>query len=79
VQVLQNGISSLDVTGVSPDHANSTEVFFAEQIEVLRGPASLLYGSGAIGGVVNVIDNRIPLYVPESPIYSFEQRSAFKR
>ncbi|OUR82988.1 hypothetical protein A9Q82_05950 [Cycloclasticus sp. 46_120_T64] len=74
VQVLQNGISSLDVSGVSPDHANSTEGLFAEQIEVLRGPASLLYGSGAIGGVVNVIDNRIPLYVPESPIYSFEQR-----
>ncbi|ORU91569.1 MAG: hypothetical protein A6F70_00370 [Cycloclasticus sp. symbiont of Bathymodiolus heckerae] len=74
VQVLQNGIGSLDVTGVSPDHANSTEGLFAEQIEVLRGPASLLYGSGAIGGVVNVIDNRIPLSVPESPIYSFEQR-----
>jgi len=74
VQVLQNGISSLDVTGVSPDHANSTEGLFAEQIEVLRGPASLLYGSGAIGGVVNVIDNRIPLDVPESPVYSFEQR-----
>ncbi len=74
VQVLQNGISSLDITGVSPDHANSTEGLFAEQIEVLRGPASLLYGSGAIGGVVNVIDNRIPLYVPESPLFTFEQR-----
>lgn len=74
VQVLQNGISSLDVTGVSPDHANSTEGLFAKQIEVLRGPASLLYGSGAIGGVVNIIDNRIPLYVPESPVFSFEQR-----
>ena len=74
VQVLQNGISSLDVTGVSPDHANSTEGFFAEQIEVLRGPASLLYGSGAIGGVVNIIDNRIPVYVPESPYFSVEQR-----
>ncbi len=74
VQVLQNGISSLDVTGVSPDHANSTEGMFAEQIEVLRGSASLLYGSGAIGGVVNIIDNRIPLYIPESPVFSFEQR-----
>ena len=74
VQVLQNGIGSLDVTGVSPDHANSTEGLFAEQIEVLRGPASLLYGSGAIGGVVNVVDNRIPLHVPASPVLSFEQR-----
>ena len=74
VQVLQNGIGSLDVTAVSPDHANSTEGLFAEQIEVLRGPASLLYGSGAIGGVVNVVDNRIPLHVPASPVLSFEQR-----
>lgn len=74
VRVLQNGIGSLDVTGVSPDHANSTEGLFAEQIEVLRGPASLLYGSGAIGGVVNVVDNRIPLHIPASPVLSFEQR-----
>lgn len=74
VLVLQNGISSLDVSAASPDHANSTEGIFAEQIEVLRGPASLLYGSGAIGGVVNVIDNRIPLYVPETAKFVFEQR-----
>lgn len=74
VQVLQNGISSLDVSAVSPDHANSTEGIFAEQIEVLRGPANLLYGSGAIGGIVNVIDNRIPMYRPESASVTFEQR-----
>lgn len=74
VQVLQNGLSSLDASGVSPDHANSTEALLAERIEVLRGPASLLYGSGAIGGIVNVIDNRIPLYVPESAELAFEQR-----
>ncbi|MFT6624947.1 MAG: iron complex outermembrane receptor protein [Cycloclasticus sp.] len=74
VQVLQNGVSSLDVAGVSPDHANSTEGQFAEQIEVLRGPASLLYGSGAIGGVVNVISHRIPLFVPKISSYTFEQR-----
>lgn len=74
VQVLQNGISSLDVSGVSPDHANSTEGVFAERIEVLRGPASLLYGSGAIGGIVNVLDNRIPMYKPESASVTFEQR-----
>ncbi len=74
VQVLQNGLSSLDVSGVSSDHANSTEALLAERIEVLRGPASLLYGSGAIGGIVNVIDNRIPLYLPETPTTAFEQR-----
>ncbi len=75
VLVMQNGLGSLDVSGVSPDHANSTEALLAERIEVLRGPASLLYGSGAIGGIVNVIDNRIPLYIPEEGLSTtFEQR-----
>ncbi|NOQ17054.1 MAG: TonB-dependent receptor [Methyloprofundus sp.] len=74
VQVLQNGLSSLDASGVSPDHANSTDPLLAERIEVLRGPASLLYGSGAIGGIVNVIDNRIPTAIPSSPETAFEQR-----
>jgi len=74
VLVLQNGLGSLDVSGLSPDHANSSEALLAERIEVLRGPASLLYGSGAIGGIVNVIDNRIPLYQPESLSTTFEQR-----
>ena len=60
VRVLNNGIGSNDVSAISPDHATSTEPLLAERIEVLRGPATLLYGSGAIGGVVNVIDNRIP-------------------
>jgi len=60
VRVLHNGIGSNDVSAISPDHATSVEPLLAERIEVLRGPATLLYGSGAIGGVVNVIDNRIP-------------------
>ncbi|OQW78714.1 MAG: TonB-dependent receptor [Proteobacteria bacterium ST_bin11] len=60
VRVLNNGIGSNDVSAISPDHATSVEPLLAERIEVLRGPATLLYGSGAIGGVVNVIDNRIP-------------------
>ncbi len=60
VRVLSNGIGANDVSAISPDHATSVEPLLAERIEVLRGPASLLYGSGAIGGVVNVIDNRIP-------------------
>lgn len=75
VQVLQNGLGSLDVSSLSPDHANSTEALLAERIEVLRGPSALLYGSGAIGGVVNVIDNRIPEQIPEQPISgAIEQR-----
>lgn len=60
VRVLNNGTGANDVSAVSPDHASSVEPLLAERIEVLRGPASLLYGSGAIGGIVNVIDNRIP-------------------
>ena len=65
VRVLNNGIGSNDASAISPDHATSTEPLLAERIEVLRGPATLLYGSGAIGGVVNVIDNRIPDKLPE--------------
>jgi len=60
VRVLQNGIGSLDVSSLSPDHANSTEPLLAEKVEVIRGAATLLYGSGAIGGIVNIIDKRIP-------------------
>ena len=60
VRVLNNGIGANDASAISPDHATSVEPLLAERIEVLRGPATLLYGSGAMGGVVNVIDNRIP-------------------
>ncbi len=75
VHVLQSGLGSLDVSSLSPDHANSTEALWAERIEVLRGPATLLYGSGAIGGVVNVIDNRIPDSIPDTVFEgAFEQR-----
>jgi iron complex outermembrane receptor protein len=59
VKVLQNGLDSGDASRGSPDHAVTTETSVAEQIEIFRGPATLLYGSGAIGGVVNVVDNRI--------------------
>ena len=75
VHVLQNGLGSLDVSSLSPDHSNSTEALWAERIEVLRGPSTLLYGSGAIGGVVNIIDNRIPNSVPDTLFEgAFEQR-----
>jgi len=65
VSVLSGGLSSMDVSTVSADHAVSIDPFLAEQIEVIKGPASLLYGSGAIGGVVNVVDGRIPIVVRE--------------
>lgn len=65
IRVLTDGLGSLDVSNTSPDHAVSIEPLTAERIEVLRGPASLLFGSQAIGGVVNIIDRRIPRTVPE--------------
>lgn len=61
VQVTQNSLDVSDVSRVGPDHAVASEVSTAEQIEVLRGPATLFYGSGAIGGVVNVVDTRVPV------------------
>jgi iron complex outermembrane receptor protein len=57
---LTNGIAAADVSSLSPDHAVSIEPMLAETVEVLRGPATLLYGGGAIGGVINTLDNRIP-------------------
>ncbi len=74
VRVLSNGIGNNDVSQLSPDHAASIEPFMADRIEVLRGPATLLYGSGAMGGVVNVIDSRIPGFMPDKPFGgAFEQ------
>lgn len=60
VKILQNGMSVADVSSLSNDHAVATEAAIARQIEILRGPAALLYGSGAIGGLVNVVNDRIP-------------------
>lgn len=64
IRMLDNGIGSLDASNVSPDHNVSVEPLLVDRIEVLRGPATLLYGSSAVGGVVNVIDNRIPSSAP---------------
>ena len=60
VRVLGNGGASQDVSALSYDHAVPTDVLSADRVEVLRGPAALLYGGSAMGGVVNVLDNRIP-------------------
>ncbi len=59
VRVLANGIDALDVAALSEDHAVSIDSILADRVEVIRGPATLLYGSGAAGGIVNVVDNRI--------------------
>ncbi|MCB1626765.1 MAG: TonB-dependent receptor [Xanthomonadales bacterium] len=65
VQVLSDGVASQDVSTVSVDHAVTIDPFVAEQIEVIKGPAALLYGSGAVGGAVNVIDGRVPTQAVE--------------
>src|SRR4051812_19902786 len=64
IRVLTDGIGSLDVSNTSADHAVAINPLTADRIEVLRGPAALLFGSAAIGGVVNVIDARIPRRIP---------------
>ena len=73
VTILQNGVGVTDASNLSPDHANSVEASLAERLEVVRGPSTLLYGSGAIGGVVNVIDNRVPESLVESPEFAIQQ------
>ena len=69
VMVTQNGLDVGDASRVGPDHVVSSEASTATQIEVLRGPATLFYGSGAIGGVVNVVDSRIPTSVDNQVDY----------
>jgi iron complex outermembrane receptor protein len=64
IRVLTDGIGSIDVSNTSVDHAVIIDPLLAERIEVLRGPSALLFGSSAVGGVVNVIDTRIPRTVP---------------
>jgi iron complex outermembrane receptor protein len=68
VQVLQDGLASLDVSSLSQDHAVTLETVVSQQIEIIKGPAALLYGSGASGGLVNVVSTRVPTEVPEKPI-----------
>lgn len=68
VRVLNNGTEVFDVSNLSPDHAPSVSTLLSQSIEIVRGPATILYGSGAIGGVVNVTDNLIPVEQPSEPI-----------
>lgn len=65
IRVLTDGIGSIDVSNTSVDHAVIINPLLAQRIEVLRGPAALLYGSSAVGGLVNVIDKRIPRIIPD--------------
>ena len=65
VKVLSDGAELHDASTISPDHAVVSEPMLATQIEVLRGPSALLYGAGAVGGVVNVLDGKIPTAIPQ--------------
>jgi iron complex outermembrane recepter protein len=60
IRLLQNGVGTMDVSATSVDHAVSQDPLTMTRIEVVRGAAALLYGPTAVGGVVNVMDNRIP-------------------
>lgn len=69
VRVLTDGLGSLDVSNTSADHAVTIDPITADRIEVLKGPAVLLFGSQAVGGAVNVIDRRIPRVIPDEPAH----------
>ena len=68
VQMLQDGMEALDVSSLSPDHAVTLESVVAQQVEIIKGPAALLYGSGAAGGLVNIVTDRIPMESADAPI-----------
>lgn len=74
VAILNGGLAVQDVSNVSQDHSPAVEPFLADQIEVLKGPSTLLYGSGAIGGAVNVVDGRIA----ETPIEGVTGRAEMR-
>ncbi len=68
IRILENGLDSGDVSSIGPDHATAVDPLTADRIEVVRGPATLLYGGTAVGGVVNIIDGRVPDRVPVRPL-----------
>jgi iron complex outermembrane receptor protein len=76
VRVLVDGLGANDASNVSDDHAVAIEPLTADRIEVLRGPAVLIYGGSAIGGAVNVIGKRIPLRVPQEAVHVDAQVAA---
>jgi iron complex outermembrane recepter protein len=68
VQTLTDSANLQDASAISPDHAVNTEPLLLRGIEVLRGPAALLYGGGAIGGAINLLDEKVPTALPEGGI-----------
>jgi iron complex outermembrane receptor protein len=68
VQALSDGASVHDASAISPDHAVTTEPLLLRGIEVLRGPSALLYGGSAIGGAINLLDDKVPTSIPDGGI-----------
>ncbi|WP_407308073.1 zinc piracy TonB-dependent receptor ZnuD [Acinetobacter sp.] len=68
VKVLQHASETADVSTLSPDHAVTVDPILAKQVEVIRGPSTLLYSAGTVGGLVNVTDNKIPTQMPEDSL-----------
>lgn len=66
IRILEGGVGAGDVSDTSPDHAVTVNTLTTDRMEVVRGPATLMYGSAAIGGVVNVLDSRIPTSLPDN-------------
>ncbi len=68
IRILTGGVGTIDASAISPDHAVSLDPLLIDRVEIIRGPAALLYGGGAVGGIVNVIDGRIPEMLPPGPL-----------
>jgi iron complex outermembrane recepter protein len=68
VRLVLNGLAGIDASTISPDHAPAVDGLEADRIEVLKGPAALRFGSNAIGGVVNVVDGRLPTSLPQKAV-----------
>lgn len=75
IKILQNGMDNGDLSAISNDHAVSGSLLSVQQIEILRGPATLLYGSGAIGGAINIVSGRIPTQLEPRPTGEVELRA----
>ncbi len=71
IRILSGGIGSIDASTTSPDHAPALDLATAKRVEVVRGPATLLYGNNAVGGVINVLDGRIPIAQPKDGVDGF--------
>jgi iron complex outermembrane recepter protein len=68
IRLLSNGLAGIDASTISPDHAPAIDGLDAERIEVLKGPAALRFGGNAVGGVVNVVDGRLPERMPDQAL-----------